>query len=72
VNQHAAIKEAAFSVEAATRLHNEDFKKLEMELSFGIGSCNRELRPSPGLAFGRIKAKQGIRLCKYHFMRDLK
>jgi hypothetical protein len=33
VNQHATIEEAAFSVGAAPRLHNEDLRHLELELS---------------------------------------
>jgi hypothetical protein len=60
VNQHATIKEAAFSVEAVPRLYNEDFKKLEIELSFVVASCSRELRASPGLAFGIIMARKEL------------
>jgi hypothetical protein len=47
VNQHAAIEEEVFSVEAAPRLYNEDLRHTELEL-----------RQSPELAVGRIIDKK--------------
>jgi hypothetical protein len=47
MKQHATIEEAAFSVGAAPRLHNEDLRQLEIEL-----------REPPEMAVDRIIEKK--------------
>jgi hypothetical protein len=57
VNQHATIEEAVFSVGTATRLYNEDFRQLELEL-----------RGSPELTELRRNFRKEIRLCREDFI----
>jgi hypothetical protein len=49
-----------FSEGAAPRLYDEDLTQLEIELSFGFGSCSRELRESSELTVGRIMLRKEL------------
>jgi hypothetical protein len=65
-NQHAIIEEAVFSLAAVPRIYNEDLKHLrdDSELSFGVGSCSRELRESQELAVRRIMPRKELSCAK--------